>query len=294
MVGDKGVKKLLIVSAFLLPNLLGFLFFIGVPIVASLGISFTEWDLLSSPEWVGFDNYVALMSDRDFWAALGHTFYFIGGYLPLVIVGALAIALILNQKIKGRTFFRAAYFVPVITSWVAVSLIWKWLFNPNYGLVNYALSWIGITGPAWLQDPSWAMPAVILTSAWKDLGFVMVIYLAGLQGISSSYYEAANIDGATSWQKFRHITLPLLSSTTFFVTVISLINSFQVFDQIMIMTDGGPAGSTSVIVERIYNHAFRYFEMGYASAISWILFVIIFIVTIIQIWFQKRMVSNGN
>ncbi|WP_209124208.1 carbohydrate ABC transporter permease [Alkalihalobacillus sp. BA299] len=294
MVGDRGIKKVLIVSAFLLPNLLGFLFFIGVPIVASLGISFTEWDLLSSPEWVGFDNYVALMSDRDFWAALGHTFYFIGGYLPLVIVGALAIALILNQKIKGRTFFRAAYFVPVITSWVAVSLIWKWLFNPVYGLVNYALSWVGITGPAWLQDPSWAMPAVILTSAWKDLGFVMVIYLAGLQGISSSYYEAADMDGATPWQKFWHITLPLLSSTTFFVTVISLINSFQVFDQIMIMTDGGPAGSTSVIVERIYNHAFRYFEMGYASAISWILFLIIFIVTIIQIWFQKRMVSNGN
>ncbi len=294
MVGDRGIKKILIVSAFLMPNLLGFLFFIGVPIVASLGISFTKWDLLSKPEWVGFDNYIALMSDRDFWAALGHTFYFIGGYLPLVIIGALAIALILNQKIKGRTFFRAAYFVPVITSWVAVSLIWKWLFNPVYGLVNYVLSWVGITGPAWLQDPSWAMPAVILTSAWKDLGFVMVIYLAGLQGISPSYYEAADIDGATPWQKFCHITLPLLSSTTFFVTVISLINSFQVFDQIMIMTEGGPAGSTSVIVEQIYNHAFRYFEMGYASAISWILFLIIFIVTIIQIWFQKRMVSNGN
>lgn len=294
MVGDRGIKKILIVSAFLMPNLLGFLFFIGVPIVASLGISFTKWDLLSKPEWVGFDNYIALMSDRDFWAALGHTFYFIGGYLPLVIIGALAIALILNQKIKGRSFFRAAYFVPVITSWVAVSLIWKWLFNPVYGLVNYVLSWVGITGPAWLQDPSWAMPAVILTSAWKDLGFVMVIYLAGLQGISPSYYEAADIDGATHWQKFCHITLPLLSSTTFFVTVISLINSFQVFDQIMIMTEGGPAGSTSVIVEQIYNHAFRYFEMGYASAISWILFLIIFIVTIIQIWFQKRMVSNGN
>lgn len=294
MVGDKGFKKFLIICAFLLPNLIGFLFFIGIPIVASLGISFTEWDLLSSPKWIGFDNYKSLLSDQEFWAALGHTFYFIGGYLPLVMVGALGIALILNQKIRGRTFFRAAYFVPVITSWVAVSLIWKWLFNPVYGLVNYALSWFGIAGPAWLQDPNWAMPAVILTSVWKDLGFVMVIYLAGLQGISNSYYEAAEMDGASGWQKFWHITLPLLNPTTFFVTVISLINSFQVFDQVMIMTKGGPAGSTSVIVERIYNHAFRYFEMGYASAISWVLFFIIFFVTVVQIRIQKRMVSDEN
>lgn len=277
-----------------MPNLIGFLIFIGIPIIASLGISFTEWDLLSEPEWVGFENYQSLWEDPAFWAALWHTFYFIIGYIPLVMVGALGIALILNQKVKGITFFRAAYFIPVVSSWVAVSLIWKWLFNPSYGLVNYALSLIGITGPAWLHDPNWAMPAIILTSVWKDLGFVMVIYLAGLQGISKSYYEAADMDGASSWRKFWHITLPLLAPTTFFVTVISLINSFQVFDQVMIMTEGGPAGSTSVIVERIYNHAFRYFEMGYASAISWVLFFIIFAITLLQIRIQKRMVGHGN
>ncbi|NHM33623.1 carbohydrate ABC transporter permease [Neobacillus terrae] len=294
MVGDHGLKKFLVISAFLLPNLLGFLFFIGIPIVASLGISFTQWDLLSPPKWIGIENYKTTLTNKEFWAALGHTFYFIAGYLPLVMVGALAIALILNQKLKGITFFRAAYFVPVVTSWVAVSLIWKWLFNPEYGLVNYFLSQFGINGPAWLQDPNWAMPAIILTSVWKDLGFVMVIYLAGLQGISPSYYEAAEMDGASAWQKFWHITLPLLNPTTFFVTVISLINSFQVFDQVMIMTEGGPADSTSVIVERIYNHAFRYFEMGNASAISWLLFFIIFFITLLQLRIQKRMVGDGN
>ncbi|WLD92601.1 carbohydrate ABC transporter permease [Alkalihalobacillus sp. AL-G] len=294
MVGDKGFKKFLVISLFLLPNFIGFIFFIGIPILASFGLSFTEWDLISNPSWVGFDNYIALIKDEEFRSALFHTIYFILGYLPLVMCGALTIALILNKKLKGRIFFRAAYFVPVITSWVAVSLIWKWLFNPTYGLINYGLSLIGISGPAWLHDPTWAMPAIILTSVWKDLGFVMVIYLAGLQGISPTYYEAAEIDGANGFQKFRHITLPLLSSTTFFVLVISLINSFQVFDQVMIMTEGGPAGSTSVLVERIYKHAFEYYEMGYASAISWVLFFIIFGVTLIQMRLQKRWVDHGN
>lgn len=294
MVGDKGIKKFLVICLFLLPNFAGFIFFIGIPIFASFGLSFTEWDLISDPSWIGLENYKALLQDEEFKSALVHTLYFIVGYLPLVMVGALAIALILNKKIKGRVFFRAAYFVPVITSWVAVSLIWKWLFNPTYGLINYGLSLIGVAGPAWLQDPTWAMPAIILTSVWKDLGFVMVIYLAGLQGISPTFYEAADMDGASPTQKFRHITLPLLSSTTFFVLIISLINSFQVFDQVMIMTGGGPAGSTSVLVERIYKHAFEYYEMGYASAVSWVLFFIIFIVTVVQMKFQKRWVDYGN
>ncbi|KMM39214.1 carbohydrate ABC transporter permease [Guptibacillus hwajinpoensis] len=294
MVGDKGVKKFLVICLFLLPNFAGFIFFIGIPIFASFGLSFTEWDLISDPSWIGLENYKALLHDEEFKSALVHTLYFIVGYLPLVMTGALAIALILNKKIKGRVFFRAAYFVPVITSWVAVSLIWKWLFNPTYGLINYGLSLIGVAGPAWLQDPTWAMPAIILTSVWKDLGFVMVIYLAGLQGISPTFYEAADMDGASPTQKFRHITLPLLSSTTFFVLIISLINSFQVFDQVMIMTGGGPAGSTSVLVERIYKHAFEYYEMGYASAVSWVLFFIIFIVTVVQMKFQKRWVDYGN
>jgi len=294
MVGDKGVKKLLIISIFLLPNMLGFMVFIGIPIISSFVLSFTEWDLISSPSFVGLSNYIQLFHDDNFWAALKHTLTFIVGYLPTVMAISLAIALILNQKIKFKVFFRAAYFIPVVTSWVAVALIWKWLLNPTYGLVNYGLSLVGVTGPAWLQDPSWAMVGIILTSVWKDVGFVMVLFLAGLQGIPNSYYEAAEIDGANRFQKFWKITLPLLSPTTFFVLVISLINSFQVFDQVMIMTQGGPAGSTTVLVQQIYNHAFRYNQMGYASAASWILFALVFIVTFIQMRLQKRWIDYGQ
>jgi multiple sugar transport system permease protein len=294
MVGSQGWNKRIAIIVFLFPNLIGFLFFVGIPIVASFGLSFTKWDLLSSPEWVGLGNFIELIHSSEFWDAVSNTLTFIVGYLPTVMVFSLGIALILNKKIKGRTFFRATYFVPVITSWVAVSLIWKWLFNPAYGVINYGLSWFGIQGPAWLQDPFWAMPAIIITSVWKDIGFVMVIFLAGLQGIPETYYEAADIDGASPFRKFWHITLPLLAPTTFFVTVISLINSFQVFDQVMIMTDGGPAGSTTVLVQQVYNHAFRYFEMGYASAMSWVIFILIFTVTIFQIKLQKRWVDHGG
>lgn len=294
MVGDKGWKKVLVISLFLLPNLIGFLFFVGLPIVSSFILSFTEWDLLSKPQFIGFDNYSKLAIDAEFRDALKHTFFFIAGYLPTVMIIALGVALILNMKLKFKLFYRAAYFVPVVTSWVAVALIWKWLFNPSFGLINYSLSLIGVSGPAWLHDPVWAMPAIILTSVWKDIGFVMIMFLAGLQGIPEVYYEAAEIDGASSSQKFWSITLPLLAPTTFFVLVISMINSFQVFDQVMIMTEGGPAGSTTVMVQQIYNHAFRYYQMGYASAASWILFFFIFGVTVIQMKLQKRWVDYGQ
>lgn len=214
--------------------------------------------------------------------------------MPSVIVISLGIAIILNKNIKGRMFFRAAYFVPVVSSWVAVSLIWKWLFNPSFGIINYVLSLVGISGPAWLHDPQFAMIAIIITSVWKDIGFLMVMFLAGLQNIPDTYYEAASIDGASSFRKFWNITVPLLAPTTFFVLIISLINSFQVFDQVMIMTGGGPAGTTTVLVQQIYNHAFRYYEMGYASAMSWFLFVIIFVITAVQMKLQKRWVDYGK
>lgn len=291
MVGDKGFKKFLTVAMFMLPNLIGILIFMGIPIVSSLYLSFTEWDLFGSPEWVGLSNYISIFKSNDFWKALLHTAYFIAGYLPLVIVLSLSAAMLLNKKLKGVTFFRFVYFLPVISSWVAVSMIWKWLFNPEYGLINYMLSLIGIAGPAWLQDPQWAMPAIIITSVWKDIGFVMVMFLAGLQGIPDDYYEAADLDGANGWQKFFKITLPLLSPTTFFVLIISLINSFQVFDQVWIMTQGGPAGATGVLVEQIYRNAFRYYKMGYASALSWVLFGIIFLFTYIQMKLQRRWVG---
>ncbi|WP_153464422.1 carbohydrate ABC transporter permease [Sediminibacillus terrae] len=291
MVGMTRKKTFFWLCIFLLPNLLGFLTFIGAPIVSSLIISFTDWDLLGEMQFTGFENYIRLAQDPDFWVSFRNTIFFILGYIPLVLIFGLACALLLNKQMKFRAFFRATFFLPVITSWVAVSLVWKWLYNPEYGLINYALSIVGIDGPQWLSDPNTAMIGIILASAWKDIGFVMVLFLGGLQNISPSFYEAASIDGAGKARKLWNITIPLLAPTTFFVTIISLINSFQVFDQVMIMTGGGPGGSTEVMVQNIYNHAFRYFEMGYASAMSWVLFLVIFLFTWIQMKVQDRGVN---
>lgn len=185
---------------------------------------------------------------------------------------------------------RTVYFLPVVTSWVVVSLVWKWLLNPQFGIVNYVLGLVGIHGPGWWLDPHWAMPSVILASAWKDLGFVMVIFLAGLQAIPEEYYDAASVDGAGRWARFRHVTVPLLSPATFFVVVISLVNNFQVFDQVWVMTQGGPAGSTSVVVQQVVQNAFDYGRMGYASAMSWVLFAVILVITVTQLRLQKRWV----
>jgi len=291
MVGQRGWKHSMWIAFFLLPSLSGLLVFTFIPIFSSLGLTLFEWDLLTPPQFVGLDNFKKLFGDPTFWESLTHTLFFIAGYIPLVMVIALGMALLLNRKLRGITIFRTAFFIPVVSAWVAVALIWQWLLNPQYGLFNYLLSFVGIKGPAWLFDPHWAMPAIVLTSVWKDIGFVMVMYLAGLQGIPNEYSEAASIDGASSWQRFRYITLPLLAPTTFFALTISLINSFQVFDQVWIMTGGGPAGATTVLVEQIVKNAFSYSNMGYAAAISWVLFAIVFSVTLFQTRFQKRWVS---
>lgn len=290
IVGDRGPKKAAIIAAFLLPSLLPLVLFTLGPMMASAGISLLDWNLLTSPEFVGVDNYVRLLGDGEFWAAVGHTFQFLAMYLPLVFVGGLVVALGLNRGVRGIGVLRSLYFLPVVTSWVVVALMWKWLLNPGSGMVNTVLGLVGIDGPGWWTDPSWAMPAVVLASAWKDLGFVMVIFLAGLQAIPEEYYEAALVDGAGSWARFRHVTLPLLSPASFFVLTISLINGFQVFDQVFVMTGGGPAGATTVIVERIYTSAFRYSEMGYAAAMSWALFLLVIAVTAFQFRYQDRWV----
>lgn len=282
-------SKYLALAVLLLPSLAGMVVFLMAPVASSLVLSFSEWDLIGEINWVGLANYTQALADPAVLGALRNTLTFILGYLPSVVIIALGLALLLNRHIKGRVVFRAIYFVPVVTSWVAVSLIWKWLLNPQYGLVNFALGAIGIKGPGWLFDPAWAMTGVILTSVWKDIGFVTVIYLAGLQDIPEPLYEAAALDGATPWQRFWSITFPMLAPTTFFVTTISLISSFQVFDQVWIMTQGGPAGATSVMVELIYKNAFSYYKMGYASAISWVLFALIFAVTIAQNLLQKKL-----
>jgi multiple sugar transport system permease protein len=281
-------QKYLALAVLLGPSLVGMFIFLMLPVASSFVLSFSSWDLIGEIQWIGLDNYSKALADPAVLGALRNTLTFILGYLPATVGIALGLALLLNRRIRGRIVFRAIYFVPVVTSWVAVSLIWKWLLNPQYGLVNVALGWIGIKGPGWLFDPQWAMTGVILTSIWKDIGFVTVIYLAGLQDIPEHLYEAAALDGVTGWQRFWHITFPMLMPTTFFVTTISLISSFQVFDQVWVMTQGGPAGATSVMVELIYKNAFSYYQMGYASAISWVLFALIFAVTIAQNVLQKR------
>jgi multiple sugar transport system permease protein len=291
MVGQRGWRRWAVVVLFLGPSLVPLLLFTLGPMAASIGLSFLKWDLLRPPTLVGFANFTNVLVDPDFQAAVGHTLFFIVGYLPLVYIGGLLLALALNQRVRGLSFFRAAYFLPVVTSWVVVALMWKWLLNPDSGMVNFALGLVGIKGPGWWTDPGWAMPSIILASAWKDLGFVMVILLAGLQSIPEDYYEAASVDGAGRWARFRRITLPLLTPSSFFVLVISLINSFQVFDQVWVMTGGGPAGSSSVVVEQIVRHAFSYQQMGYASAMSWLLFVVILVVTVFQFRLQRRWVN---
>ncbi|WP_241690465.1 carbohydrate ABC transporter permease [Enterococcus faecalis] len=277
------------ISLFLLPSLMGFLVFIIYPVFYSLGVSFTDWDLINPMKFVGIKNYQSLVNDSTFWNSLKNTFLFIIGYLPSVMIIGLLVALLLNSKLCLKPVFRGVYFLPVVTSWVAVSLVWKWLFNPKYGLINYFLTMIGLHGPNWLNDPKTAMLAIIITSVWKDIGFIMVLYLGGLQNISVSLYEAADIDGADKWHQFWKITLPMLKQTTFFVSMISLINSFQVFDQVNIMTAGGPGDATTVLVQNIYNSAFKYSEMGYAAAMSWILFLIILVVSVVQMWGERKL-----
>jgi multiple sugar transport system permease protein len=275
---------------FLLPSAIPLLIFTVIPMVSSVWVSLHKWNLISPMEWVGLGNYRNLLTEPMTGRVFLHTLIYVLGYLPLVYAGGLALALALNRKLRGRAFLRATYFLPVVTSWVVVALVWKWLLNPTNGLVNQVLGAIGLPEPGWWTDPAWALPSVILSSAWKDLGFVMVILLAGLQAIPPDLHEAAEVDGTSAWQRFWRITLPLLSPSTFFVVVISLINGFQVFDQVYVMTGGGPQGSSQVVVGQIYDLTFRYGRAGEASALSWILFAVILIITVFQIRGQRRWV----
>lgn len=285
------LRYALTVVAFLAPSALPLVWFTFYPMVAALWTSLHSWNLLSAMKWVGIDNYVHLLQDGETQRAFGNTLYYILGYLPLVYVGGLALALALNAAIPLRNFLRGLYFLPVVTSWIVVALVWRWLLNPSVGIVNYLLGLVGVDGPGWWTDPAWAMPSIILASAWKDLGFVMIILLAGLQAIPQDLYEAARVDGAGWWSRLRHITVPMLSPTTFFVVVISLINGFQVFDQVYAMTGGGPAGASTVVVQQVYDLTFRYSQAGMASALSWLLFLVVLAVTVVQLIGQRRWVN---
>lgn len=275
---------------FVAPLIIGLIVFSYGPVLAAFGLSFTKGDYISTPTWIGLDNYANLLQDELFWKSLRNTLYYVVGVVPAGIVLSLLLALAMNQKLRGIVFFRSIYFIPTITSSVAVSLMWLWIYNPEFGVLNFLLDKVGVNGPAWLSSPQWAMPAVIVMAIWRGLGYNMLIFLAGLQGIPDVYYEAAEIDGADGWSKFWHITVPLLSPTTFMLLILGVIGAFQVFEYTYVMTGGGPVYSTLTIVLHIYNTAFRSFQMGYASAIAYVLFFILLALTIIQFRLQGHWV----
>ena len=276
---------------FVAPHGIGLILFVIIPIIMTAVLSLFEWDLISSPRFAGLASYARIISDPMFWNSAKNTVVFTLGTVPTGVVLALLLALLVDNRLKGIVLFRSAMFMPVLSSWVVVAMIWRWLYNPQFGLINRILSVFGVTGPAWLSDLRWAMPAVIITTVWKFLGYNMIIYLAGLQGVPDAYYEAASIDGANRWQRLWYITIPLLSPVTFFITVVSLIGAFQAFPQFYMMTRGGPARCTNVIVYYIYENAFLWFKMGYASALAWVLFLVVFGLTLLQWRLQSRWVQ---
>ena len=273
---------------FILPAILGTFIFIIIPVLCSFGLSFTEWDLLNPIKFVGFENYKLLFNDDLFYKILINTVVFALSTSILGVIIPLILASILNSKIRGSEFFKTAYFLPFITPMVVIGIIWAWIFDPNIGLLNQVLQ-ININ---WLYDSKFALPALIVVSVWKLIGYNMIIFLSSLSSISNSMFEAAKIDGANAIQIFKNVTIPLLSPTIFFVIIITAISSFQVFDLIYLMTQGGPFDSTNVLVYAIYKNAFEYFNVGKASAIAYVLFAIILILTLIQWSLRKKIVYN--
>ena len=290
---------------FLAPNFLGFMIFTSLPVLASFGLAFVDWDLITKPHLVGFKNFAQLLGfhfeggvlaarDPDFWKFLGNTGFLMLG-IPLNMAASLCLALIMNQKLRGIVLFRTVYFLPSICSGVAIYMLWQWIYNPDFGLLNTLirkLTFGTIAGPHWLTSTAWSKPALILMGIWTEMGgYNMILYLAGLQGIPRDLYEAAEIDGANSWQKFWNITWPMLTPTTFFIFVMSMIGGFQGgFQQAYIMTGGGPAGSTTTIEYYIFNNVYVWQHMGYAAAIAWVLFALIFVMNIATWRFGGRVV----
>lgn len=275
---------------FILPALAGTFIFIIIPVICSFALSFSKWDLLSSIEFVGLENYRLLFKEPLFYKILINTVVFAISTSVFGVIIPLILACILNSKIRGSEFFKTAYFLPFITPMIVVGVIWEWIFDPNIGFINYILN-IHIN---WLYDSNFAMPALIIVSVWKLIGYNMIIFLGALSAISQNMFEAAKIDGANPIQTFIYVTVPLLSPSIFFVVIITAISSFQVFDLIYLMTQGGPLDSTNVLVYSIYKNAFEYFNVGKASAIAYVLFFIILVLTLIQWSIRKKLVYNEN
>lgn len=278
---------------FLAPALGAIFIFFFIPVIAAFIISFTDFDIytlgnFSTLRFVGFDNYIKLLSDELFWTALKNTFYFVFVAGPLSIAVSLGAALLLNSKLtKFKSLFRLAYFLPVVTTLVAVAIVWRFIYHPNFGILNFFLGLIGVNPIDWLGDPFWAMPSIIIMAVWKNFGYNMIIFIAGLQNIPEELYEAADIEGANGFQKFINITLPMLAPTTIFVSIITMIGYFQLFAEPYVMTQGGPLNKTLSIVQYMYQEGFRWWNMGYSASIAFVLFIIIFIGTLIQFKVQK-------
>jgi len=280
-------------GVFLAPALLLIAVFFFLPVAAALLLSFTDFDIyalgdLDRLRLVGLNNYIQLLQSPLFWTALGNTGYFVlvGG--PLSVAISLGAALLVNARVtRFPGFFRTVFFLPVVTTLVAVAVVWRYLYQPRYGLLNYGLSLLGIDPIDWLGDPDWAMPAIILMAVWKNFGFNMIIFVAGLQNIPTHLYEAARIDGANGWRRFRYITLPLLGPTFLFVALMTMIGYFQVFAEPYVMTQGGPANRTLSVVLLMYEEGFRWWNMGYASAAAFLLFVLILAGTVLQLQLRR-------
>lgn len=267
---------------FLAPSLLGLTVFTLIPILASLGLAFTDWNLLSPPEFVGLKNFRDIFADEVLWISLGNTLKYAAMIVPGSTALALALALFINREFPGIKFIRLFFMIPGVASLVAIAMVWRWLYNDQFGLINTALKTIGLPPVGWLTTEQWVLPAIVLMLLWSGMGFDAIIYLAALRNIPRHLYEAAELDGANSWQRFWKITFPLLTPVHFYNLIIGLIGSFQVFDVIYVMTQGGPGFASRVYAYHLFLQAFQRFKMGYASAMAWFLFLIIFVLTLIQ------------
>ena len=281
-------KNTLTALSFIAPNFIGFFLFTLVPVVFSLILAFMEWDSFSSPEFVGMKNFSKMLGDDTFWISLKNTFLYTIGVVPLTLVCSLGLAILLNKKVRGMKFFRTPFFFPYVTSLVAIAVVWNMLFHPTMGPINQFLKFFIENPPGWTSSSDWALTAIIIVSVWRGMGYYMILYLAGLQSVPKELYEAASIDGANKWQQFRNVTLPSLRPTTFFVSIMLVINCFKIFDLVQVMTAGGPGRATNVLVYQIYNEAFVKFNFGYASAIAMVLFVIVLGITVIQFKWNQR------
>jgi multiple sugar transport system permease protein len=276
---------------FLSPGLILFSVFTLGALIFAFYLTFHQWDIIGQDRpFIGLDNYERMLADEDYRQSIINTAYYTGATVPLTMGVGLLVALLLNQPIRGRGLLRTLYFMPVVTPFVVVAIIWKWLYNGDFGLFNYYLLKTHLIDEPllWLSDKNLAMPAVVLMSVWSGVGFSMVIYLAGLQSIPQEYYDAAKVDGAGAWARFRHITVPMLAPTTLFLMVMGIIGSFQVFTQIFIMTNGGPVDRTTTMVFFIYEAAFKFYEMGYASTLAYGLFALLFVFTLLQLRLYRR------